>query len=335
MSQMRFSPSEYAPATTTRKFIPTGYPDVFRIKYSVLPVITPVILLITFIAAIECAIILIWYEVNPFGRANQIVPSLSVVLGLLLVFRTNSAYDRFWEGRKIWSLIETNIRTLATTFWINVLDDPSDRNSLLVKRQVMELLMAFPVSLMHHLRQESARDRPDLAGLVPQSYQKSGDLDYPLPLEIVYRLTHHIKRALDTKLIVTVEWTRMINSIAVLTECLSSADRIRSTPVPPAYRIHMKQALLLYCAILPLSLLDTMGWYAVPMTAIVAFLLYGIDGIGSEVENPFGEDENDINVESICMQIRYEIEWVMRWLPTRESVNDALGVEGVHNSPYV
>jgi len=327
MSYYRFLPPEYTPPTATKRPFSAGYPDIFRYRSSVLPVIIPVVLLSTVVAAIECVIVIIWYrEVgNPFRNANQIVPSLSVVLGLLLVFRTNSAYDRFWEGRKIWSTVESNIRSLASSFWIGVDEDPNDRTLMQGKRQAMELLMAYPTALMHHLRDESTRGQADIARLLPPSYQKSGELDYPVPLEIIYRLTHHVKRAFDMKIIEYVEWNHMTHSITALTECLANADRIRSTPIPPAYRIHMKQAVFLYCTVLPLALLDAMWWYAIPMTAIVAFLLYGIDGIGSEVENPFGEDANDIRAEGICMQIRYEVDWMMQWLPMRESAEDALG----------
>ena len=72
-------------------------------------------------------------------------------------------------------------------------------------------------------------------------------------------------------------------------------------------RIHQKQVLALFGGVLPFALVDEMSWWAVPIVVLVMFTLYGIDGIGSQLEDPFGFDRNDIKMDAIVEDIRSEI----------------------------
>ena len=84
-------------------------------------------------------------------------------------------------------------------------------------------------------------------------------------------------------------------------------DINRLTPIPVCYQIHHKQVLALYCLFLPFAMVDEWYWLSVPTVALVTFTLYGIEGIGQEIENPFGLDKNDIKFEAVCRDTRQEI----------------------------
>jgi ion channel-forming bestrophin family protein len=72
-------------------------------------------------------------------------------------------------------------------------------------------------------------------------------------------------------------------------------------------RIHQKQVLALFGCVLPFAMVDEMGWWTVPIVCLVTFTLYGIEGIGSQLEDPFGYDKNDIKMDAIVKDSRQEI----------------------------
>src|SRR6185295_6855071 len=85
-------------------------------------------------------------------------------------------------------------------------------------------------------------------------------------------------------------------------------DTIRSTPIPIAHLVHTKQVLSLYLLTLPFAMVDEMGWWGVPVIVLVAFMLYGIEGIGRQLEDPFGYDKNDIKMDAIILDTQEEVE---------------------------
>ena len=83
------------------------------------------------------------------------------------------------------------------------------------------------------------------------------------------------------------------------------------TPIPVAHLVHMRQVLALYVLVLPFGVVENMGWWAVPVVALVAFTLYGIEGIGRQLEDPFGYDRNDIKMDAIVEDMRVEVETLL------------------------
>ncbi|WP_413200637.1 bestrophin family ion channel, partial [Nostoc piscinale] len=94
----------------------------------------------------------------------------------------------------------------------------------------------------------------------------------------------------------------------ILVDNLGSCERILKTPMPLAYAIHLKQLLLVYCCLLPLQVVDTLGWWTGFMVAVVSFTVFGVEAIGLEIENPFGYDDNDLPLDAICNTIKHNIE---------------------------
>lgn len=103
----------------------------------------------------------------------------------------------------------------------------------------------------------------------------------------------------------------MMIAISGLTDCLSNLERIRTSPIPFAYTIHLKQTLFLYLASLPFQLLSSMGWATIPILFIASFTLLGIESIGGEIENPFGYDENDLRQDDFIDTVRKELHQIM------------------------
>jgi putative membrane protein len=113
------------------------------------------------------------------------------------------------------------------------------------------------------------------------------------------------------------EYTQLAldQNIQLLIDYLGGCERIHKTPMPFAYMVHLRRALVLYCGTLPFALVENFGWGAVVATFLVSYVFFGIEEIGVEIEDPFGTDENDLPLERICSVIQANL---LALLPTED-----------------
>jgi putative membrane protein len=97
------------------------------------------------------------------------------------------------------------------------------------------------------------------------------------------------------------------NNIQSLIDAVGGCERIRKTPLPFAYVVHLRRTLVIYCFTLPFALVESFGWWAVFDVALVAYMFFGIEEIGVEIEGPFGHDENDLPLKDICDTIHKNV----------------------------
>jgi putative membrane protein len=97
------------------------------------------------------------------------------------------------------------------------------------------------------------------------------------------------------------------NNVQQLIDYLGACERIQKTPLPFAYVVHLRRALVLYCLTLPFALVEPFGWSTVIYALMIAYILFGIEEIGVEIENPFGTDYNDLPLEQICGTIERDL----------------------------
>lgn len=243
----------------------------------------------------------------------SLIPNL--VLGLLLVFRTNTAYERFWEGRKLWGTIVNTSRNLARQIWIIVpAKTLTDRDR---KVAALRSLVAFAVATKLHLRQESVND--ELEGLLAQErFQKLKGMNNP-PLEVAFWIGDYLQHQQRLSAIDVYQLTAMQQLLNELVNALGGCERILKTPMPLAYSIHLKQLLLLYCLSLPFQVVGSLQWWTGPIVALISFTLFGIEEIGLEIENPFGRDPNDLPLDAICETMLRNINDLMTLSPCTET----------------
>lgn len=240
---------------------------------------------------------------------GSIIPNL--VLGLLLVFRTNTAYDRFWEGRKCWGIITNSIRNLARQIWVAVEErEPNDREN---KVAALRSLVAFAVATKLHLRSEPVNS--ELEDLIsPERYGKLKNMNNP-PLEVAFWIGDYMQQQYERNRLHMYQLTSMQQLLNDLVDCLGGCERILKTPMPLAYAIHLKQLLLIYCLSLPFQMVKDLGWFTGPMVVLISFTLLGIEAIGLEIENPFGRDANDLPLDTICANMQRNIEDLITLAP--------------------
>ncbi|ARV59360.1 hypothetical protein BZZ01_12640 [Nostocales cyanobacterium HT-58-2] len=239
----------------------------------------------------------------------------SIVLGLLLVFRTNTAYERFWEGRKSWGKIVNDVRNLARQIWVSVEEiTPEDRHK---KIAILRLLVAFAVATKLHLRGEGVNT--ELEELMPISkYLTLKTMNNP-PLEVAFWIGDYLQLQYNRNCINSYQLTGIQELLNSLVDSLGACERILKTPIPLAYAIHLKQLLLLYCLLLPFQLVHNLGWWTGPIVALISFTLFGIEAIGLEIENPFGYDANDLPLDTICNTMKRNIEDLISLTPSVHS----------------
>jgi len=240
----------------------------------------------------------------------SIIPN--VVLGLMLVFRTNTAYERYWEGRKLWGNLINNTRNLARQIWVVVQErDGSDRTD---KQAALYTLAAFAVTTKLHLRDEPVND--ELKDLVsPERYQKLKTMNNP-PLEVAFWLSDFLQAKFHQGAINVYQLQGMQELLNNLVDNLGGCERILKTPIPLAYAIHLRQLLLLYCLTLPFQLVQDLDFWTGPIVTLISFTLFGIEEIGVEIENPFGRDFNDLPLDTICQTIQRNLQDLMSLEPT-------------------
>ncbi|KAH8766413.1 Bestrophin, RFP-TM, chloride channel-domain-containing protein [Hyaloscypha sp. PMI_1271] len=130
-----------------------------------------------------------------------------------------------------------------------------------------------------------------------------------LPLEILTYLSCYIEEALENGTLKSpVVCGQVMNSLAALTDTQSSAERVLTTPLPVGYNILISQIVLLYIYLLPFQLFNTLGWITIPGTLAAAYIIIGLAAIGNELENPFGNDVNDLPLDSYCEELKRELD---------------------------
>ena len=281
---------------------------VFTVKGSVIPAVGPKVLLCSGFGVL-ISVLASWKWVVGWPILGSAIPS--VVLGLLLVFRTNTAYERFWEGRKAWGALVNTIRNLTRRIWVLIEEQsPSDH---LHKADALKLTVGFAIATKLHLRKEPVTQ--ELLDCVGEHQGIVQEANNP-PLCIAFLLEDYLQQQYRRGRIDFYQISTMNSQLDAMIDVLGVCERILKTPIPMAYAIHLKQLLLFYCLLLPFEIVGEIGFWTGPIVALVSFTLFGIEEIGLEIENPFGRDPNDLPLDEICQTMGINVEYMMTLKPT-------------------
>lgn len=228
---------------------------------------------------------------------------IGVALGLLLVFRTNASYDRFWEGRRLWGNIVNDSRNLARQASGLLTHDVE------IQTQLLKWTMVFPWSVMFRLRGQ--KELGPVASELPPDDVVAVEHAQHLPLAVSRRMTESIVAAQRRGLLSDVQQMMLDGCVQRLIDSVGACERIHNTPLPYAYMVHLRRALIVYLATLPMALVRDFGWATVPAMLLIAYILLGVEEIGVEIEDPFGDDDNDLPLRSLCETIENNLRGVL------------------------
>ncbi|MCE9603459.1 MAG: hypothetical protein K8U03_00995 [Planctomycetia bacterium] len=238
------------------------------------------------------------------GGAIHLTPAfhtlLGLILGLLLVFRTNTAYDRWWEGRKLWGQLVNETRNFAVKIATCVRAEPRD------KIEIAERLSAFAFALKDHLRGGvRLQDLP--------TFHDSTEQPKHVPSFIVARIYDRLERWRHSEQLGGFELLFLDRHAAALLEICGSCERIHKTPISGGYRRFIMQSIWVYVLTLPWGLVDTLEWWTAPVTMLVAYLMVGIEVLAEEAEDPFGTDGDDLPLDELCATIDRSLHEIVDW----------------------
>lgn len=224
---------------------------------------------------------------------------LGFVISFLLVFRTNTAYERWWEGRKQWGALVNTSRNMAMKLSALL---PSEHPLRAFFRQ---MIPAYAETLKNHLRSEQSRIA--LFDQLPPDVQQRLDSEKHLPNQIalmMYQRAHE----LHTTGVITGEQLLFINAeLQAFTDICGACERIRNTPIPFSYSTFIKKFVFFYIATLPFGFVFTLGYYVIPIVTFIFYVLASLELIAEEIEEPFGSDENDLPMDKIAHNIQAHI----------------------------
>ena len=239
----------------------------------------------------------------------------NIGLPLLLVFRTNTAHERFWEGRKLWGSLVNTIRNLTRGIWIVVRENsPQDR---VEKETILRLVVAFAVAMKLHLRAESIND--ELALLLPESQYFKLKYSHHPPLQIAFWIGDYLQQQHNRNCLDVYQLSSLQKLVDQLVDILGGCERILKTPLPLIYPLILRKLVLIYCLILPFEIVKEWTWVTSTITTFVSFVLLSIDQIGSEIEEPFGHNLNDLPLDAICNTISRNTEDLIELPPSSNS----------------
>lgn len=228
---------------------------------------------------------------------------MGFVLSLLLVFRTNTAYDRWWEGRKQWGALVNNSRNLAMK--LNAFLPEDDIAS---RKYFRKLIITYAWVLKKHLRSEKIRleldaeDHPELKEL---------DSEKHVPNQVATLLMDRVNRLYKDNKITGDQLIVLNAELQSFTDICGACERIKNTPIPFSYSVFVKKFIFFYVMTLPFGFVFSLGYWVIPVVAFIFYVLASLELIGEEIEDPFGGDANDVPTEKIAEGIRRHVSEIL------------------------
>jgi len=220
---------------------------------------------------------------------------LGFVISLLLVFRTNTAYDRWWEGRKLWGSLVNNSRNLAIKM-AAMLDDEDD---IMFFRKIIPNYAAV---LHEHLSDS------DTAKQLFEDLDLEIDHHKHYPNQVASRIYAKATELYRNDKI-TGDQMIMINAeLMSFTDICGACERIKNTPIPYSYSAFIKKFIFFYVMTLPFGYAFSLGYYVIPVVVFIFYVLASLELIAEEIEDPFGSDENDLPTKKISENIKRHVE---------------------------
>ncbi|AFK01808.1 hypothetical protein Emtol_0655 [Emticicia oligotrophica DSM 17448] len=270
--------------------------DTFR---KLLPAMMGVMAYTFFISYLENNV----FHFVPLKNPLAIHSLVGFVLSLLLVFRTNSSYDRWWEGRKIWGSFTNNSRNLALKLSA-ILPDKHE------SKEVFRILVGnYLLAVKDYLRGHVNLEHLDYVG----NYNEAFYANYKhIPNRIGQAIHLEISRLYKVGIINAEQLIILNGELVSFTDNLGACERIRNTPIPSSYNIFIKKMIFLYVFTMPFGFVLEFKFWAAPIVTLIFYAFAGIEMIAEEIEDPFGTDSNDLALDTIVKNVKNNLSEIFK-----------------------
>jgi putative membrane protein len=263
------------------------------------------LLAISFYTAMICVIEKEYFHVKDTNLLKNLPlmhALVGMVLSLLLVFRTNTAYDRWWEGRKLWGTLVNNSRNLALKLHAMLPSNKEDVDRVYFRTIIPAYADALKNHLMHRETGEELFD-------VDEHYHLLKDIDnsHHAPNQIALRMFERVNQLATENKITSTQFLIINEELKSFTDVCGACERIRNTPIPFSYSMFLKKFIFIYIMTLPMGYVFSLGYLTIPVVAFVFYVLASLELIAEEIEDPFGGDANDLPTDKIAKNIRKHV----------------------------
>lgn len=237
-------------------------------------------------------------------KSTTVVHSLlGIVLGLFLVFRMNSAYDRWWEGRKLWGSLVNNTRNLALKLDAFLPEDDVENRSYFA-----QMVPNFVVSLKEHLRDNRGLEKLDM---VEKEFPRNIEKADHIPNMISSHIYRRVNKLYKENILTGDHFFVLDKELKSFSDICGACERIKNTPIPYSYSMYIKKFIFTYVMTLPFAFITSFYYWTVPIVAFVLFILLSIELIAEEIEDPFGTDVNDLPTDSLADKIKKNVREIL------------------------
>jgi putative membrane protein len=256
-----------------------------------------------------------YYFITPRLHSG-IFSLLGIVLSILLVFRTNTAYDRWWEGRKQWGDLVNNTRTLAI-----ILHACLPKTDVASRMYFAKHISNFCIALRDHLRRGVKPD--ELIELIDEEKNEIRSVQH-IPNYIAYLIYDRMQVIFKAGELTEADMINLKPHHQSLLDVLGACERIKKTPIPFSYAVYIKVFISLYGIMLPFGLYQDFGFYTIPLTMFIFFAMLGLELMAQEIEEPFGLDCNDLPTGDIALTIRKNVFEILENQKAKEVVSQEI-----------
>jgi ion channel-forming bestrophin family protein len=267
----------------------------------VMKTLTPSILFMLLYSAGCCYFMLDYLKLHEsdFQPTIAMHSLLGIVLGLFLVFRTNTAYDRWWEGRKLWGALVNSTRNFALKLDAYVsLEDHETRDWF------AKMIPNFVYATKESLRNGVQFDEIDPVSANFNEELKKYEHKPNRISSLMYRRVNELYKK------GTFTGDQLINldkELKDFIDIMGACERIRNTPIPYSYMMYVKKFMFIYIITLPFGFVTQSGYMTIVIVALITFVLLSVELIAEEIEDPFGRDVNDLPTDELAAKIKSNV----------------------------
>jgi len=251
-----------------------------------------------------------------FGATEE-VPLLTVVpfslvglaLSIFLGFRNSTSYDRFWEGRKLWGRFVNTSRSMGRqVLTLMHTEELAEQDELAaLQHRLIKALVGYVHAVRLHLRDQNDQLSAELALFLTEDDLVALEGSANPPVLLLQRIGVELATARQRGWIDRFHATVLEASLTELTEIQGGCERIKNTPIPYTYTVLIHRIVAVYCFALPFGIVPDVKLFTPLVAAMVSYAFFGLDAIGDEIEEPFGEDVNDLPLGALCRMIEVNL----------------------------
>lgn len=271
----------------------------------VMKTLLPALIFMVLFTSAVCYFILeiVHPEKDEFTSTTALHSLLGIVLGLFLVFRINSAYDRWWEGRKQWGSLVNSTRNFSLK--LNAYLDQHDREN---REWFTKMIPNFVYASKEYLRKGVQLSELEVTD---ENFIESLNHVKHKPIAIAGMLYSKVNTLYKEKKLTGEQFFVLDKELKDFIDVIGACERIKNTPIPYSYSMYIKKFVFIYIITLPFGFVTTFKYVTIPTVLLISFVLLSVELIAEEIEDPFGRDVNDLPTDELASKIKDNIREIL------------------------